>query len=1292
MEDDLSRVLNALPGLVWTALPDGQIDFLNQRWCEYTGLSVDEACGFGWHNAIHPDDLPQLLVGLQSILASGESGEMEARLRRSDGDYRRFHVSASPLRDAAGSVVKWYGVSTDIEDLRRAEEALRVRELSFRLIVDSIPAPVAVTTPTGEVEALNQPTLEFFGKTYEELKGWKSSDVVHPDDLQRTVAAQVEAHETGRAYNVESRHRRADGVYRWFNVLGLPLRDTEGRILRWFILQIDIDDRKRAEEALLFAKRNLNQIINTIPALAWSAGKDGSAEFFNQQYLDFVGLSTEEASGWGWTAALHPDDRDGLAATWAGIMTSEEPGEAEARMRGHDGEYRWFLFRASPIRNEKGNIVKWYGINTDIDDLKKAEAAQQSSERNLSLTINTIPTLIQVSRPDGSILSVNQAVLDYYGVTLQDMQKEDFRPRSYHPDDVQRLHEWRKEALKRPLQFEYEQRARGKDGKYRWFLVRYNPLLDERGRIERWYATAFDIEDRKRAEEALRSAERNLNQIINTIPTHIYVLNTEGSVQYVNQAVMDYTGLSLEDVKQEDYRDRIIHPEDFKRVRAGRAASLRRGAPFSTEQRVLGNDGQYRWFLVRYKPLLDEQGRIVRWYVAAFDIEDRKRAEALLAGEKRLLEMVAGGNTLTSILDALCQLVEETASGYICGILLLDSSGTSVELARAPSLPPSYNEAILGWPVNPDSGPCARAVSLKEQVIVTDVASDLQWDGYGWRPLALSYGLRACWSSPILSSENAVLGTFALYSREPGGPTPQLQNVIGQMTHLAAVAIERQRAVEQLEAEQELLDLAQKSARAMAFDWHIQQEVNVWSHEQEALYGLPPGSFDGTYQSWKKLVYAPDWPLLLKAIEHAQETGEVAVEFRVVWPDGSFHWLATNGQMFFDDRGKPFRMVGFTSDVTPRKLAEEDLRRSEAFLAEAQHLSSIGSFSWRLATDEITWSEQLYRIYELEVGPPVTLELIRTRVHPEDLTLYEKMVGQARNGSDDFEWQYRLMMPDRTIKYLHAVAHATRDQDGELEYIAAVQDVTERRLSEEALGRLRSELAHVARVATLGALTASIAHEVNQPLSGIITNASTCLRMLNTEPPNVDGARETTRRTIRDGNRASEVITRLRALFSKKDATTESVDLNEATREVIALSLSELQGSRIILRTELSDDLPPVTGDRVQLQQVILNLVRNASDAMSAVGDRPRDLLIRTERDDNADRVRLSVQDAGVGFEPQASDRMFQAFYTTKDDGMGIGLSVSRSIIESHHGQLWATSNDGLGATFSFSIPCGPLV
>jgi PAS domain S-box-containing protein len=381
--------------------------------------------------------------------------------------------------------------------------------------------------------------------------------------------------------------------------------------------------------------------------------------------------------------------------------------------------------------------------------------------------------------------------------------------------------------------------------------------------------------------------------------------------------------------------------------------------------------------------------------------------------------------------------------------------------------------------------------------------------------------------------------------------------------------------------------------------------------------------------------------------------------------------------------------VAFVLDLSEQKRAERALRRSEAFLAEGQRLSQTGSFSWRVATDDVTWSEQLHRIYGLEIGAPLTPELIRTRVHPEDTSLLERMMDQARGGRHDFEWQYRLLMSDHSIKYLHAVARAARDEDGQLEYIAAVQDVTARRLSEDALDKARAQLTHVARVTSLGVLTASIAHELNQPLSGIITNANTCLRMLGADPPDVDGARETARRTIRDGNRASEVIARLRTLFTKKASTTEPLDLNEATREVIALSASDLQRRRVILRQELADTLPPVNGDRVQLQQVILNLLLNAADAMSAVDDRPRDLVVSTTRDEG-DRVRVTVRDVGVGLNIENTDKLFDPFYTTKTGGMGIGLSVSRSIVERHRGRLWVERNDGPGATFTFSLPLEP--
>jgi PAS domain S-box-containing protein len=502
--------------------------------------------------------------------------------------------------------------------------------------------------------------------------------------------------------------------------------------------------------------------------------------------------------------------------------------------------------------------------------------------------------------------------------------------------------------------------------------------------------------------------------------------------------------------------------------------------------------------------------------------------------------------------------------------------------------------------------------------------------------------------------------------------------------------IERKRAEEALRANERDLNHIINTIPVLAW-CNLPDGSNEFLNQPWHDYtGLSPEEAHGW--GWQVTIHPDDLPKLLDKwweLLAAGEPGEIEARLRRF--DGVYRWFLFRVNPLRDESGSIVKWYGTNTDIDDRKRAEEELRRHEAFLAEGQRLSLTGSFSWRVGTDEITWSEQLYRIFEVEPAMRVTLELIGTRVHPEDIRLLNDMVERARGAASDFAYEHRLQMPDHSVKYVHLVAHATRDKEGRLEYIGAVQDVTQRRISEEALGKARSELAHVARVTSLSALTASIAHEVNQPLSGIITNASTCLRMLAADPPNVDGARETARRTLRDGNRASDVVSRLRALFSKKAATTDSVDLNEATREVVALSLSELQRSRVILQPELAEDLPPVTGDRVQLQQVVLNLLLNAADAMKGVDDRPRQLVIRTERHEG-DRVRLSVRDAGVGFEAQGMDKLFEPFYTTKSEGMGIGLSVSRSIVENHHGRLWAAPNDGPGATFSFSIPRAPEV
>jgi C4-dicarboxylate-specific signal transduction histidine kinase len=297
---------------------------------------------------------------------------------------------------------------------------------------------------------------------------------------------------------------------------------------------------------------------------------------------------------------------------------------------------------------------------------------------------------------------------------------------------------------------------------------------------------------------------------------------------------------------------------------------------------------------------------------------------------------------------------------------------------------------------------------------------------------------------------------------------------------------------------------------------------------------------------------------------------------------------------------------------------------------------------------------------------------------------FERVIAER----SDFELECRIVRPDGTIRHIHSLAHPVSNESGELtEYVGTIIDITERKQAEEELHKMHAELAHVTRLSTLGELATSIGHEVNQPLAAIATNASAGLRWLAGASPNLDEARKALDRIIRDGNRASDVITRIRMLGRKNSTAKNPMDINQAIEEVIVLARGQIRSSGVALRTELAGDLPPVLGDRVQLQQVLLNLIMNGIEAMSGIEDRPRELMISTQIDD-VEKVRVTVQDSGIGFDPQSIERIFEAFYTTKPEGMGIGLSISRSIIDAHGGRLWAARNDdGPGATFHFTLP-----
>ena len=416
-------------------------------------------------------------------------------------------------------------------------------------------------------------------------------------------------------------------------------------------------------------------------------------------------------------------------------------------------------------------------------------------------------------------------------------------------------------------------------------------------------------------------------------------------------------------------------------------------------------------------------------------------------------------------------------------------------------------------------------------------------------------------------------------------------------------------------------------------------------------------------------------------------------EHRIVLPDGTVKHIHAIGHPVLDESGQVIEYIGTSVDITERKRAEEALRRSEGYLVEAQRLTHTGAWATNAVPEPVYWSEELFRLYGLDPqqGFP-THEQAVERVHPEDRDRYVKAFHRVIYQKVDSDVEFRTVLPDGTIRYLYGLGHPILNTNGDVvEVVGTTVDITERKHAEEERTRLRqleADLAHTNRVSILGELTASIAHEVNQPLSGVVSNGSACLRWLAAETPNVEEARETARRIVRDGKRAAEIIARIRALTKRTAVQKEKLNLNETIREVLTLVGDEATRNGVMIRTCFADEVFPVLGDRVQLQQVMLNLVMNGIEAMSTVDDRPRQLKIASRNTDQ-DQVEVSVEDSGTGLDPDASTRIFDAFYTTKPAGMGMGLSISRSILQAHGGRLWATAKEAPGTVFHFTLPKG---
>lgn len=669
---------------------------------------------------------------------------------------------------------------------------------------------------------------------------------------------------------------------------------------------------------------------------------------------------------------------------------------------------------------------------------------------------------------------------------------------------------------------------------------------------------------RKEALKARRS-EREVRDVIETIPAVAWSAFPDGTNAYINKHWTDYTGLSAEQTAGSGWQT-TIHPDDIQRHLATWRESLVSGKPFEIEVRLRRSDGEYRWHYVHGLPLRDDRGEILKWYGISTDIEDRKRAEIALRAA-----------------------MEERA----------------------------------------------RLAAFREEV---GTALSRQED--------LKKILQRCADAMVRHLD----GAFArIWTLSNDGEVLELQASAGMYTHL--------------DGRHSRIPVGQLKIGLIAQERkpHLTNDVQN-----------DPRVTDKVWARREKMISFAGHPLVL--------------EDRVVGVMGMFSQKPLTESTL---EALTFA-AGNIAQGIERKRAEDALRRSKEYLAEAQRLSRSGSFALRPGEGPMGyWSEETFRIFGFnpQDGVPSRKAFLE-RIHEEDRPRVSDRVVQAHLVRADYTDEYRVVLPGGSVRYVHVSAHPVFSSTGELiEIIGTHVDVTDRKRAEQERERLRqleADLAHINRVTTMGELTASLAHEVNQPIAAAATNASTCLRWLAGETPNIKEAREAAQRIVKDATRAGEIISRIRQLFRKRTTDREVVNLTEVINEMVVLLRNEAARHGITMRTELAADLPGVMGDRIQLQQVLMNLMINGMDAMKGV-DGVRELTL-TSQHDSHNQLLVSVSDTGVGLPPN-KDEIFNAFFTTKPQGTGMGLAISRSIVESHGGRLWANSNSSRGATFYFSIP-----
>jgi PAS domain S-box-containing protein len=984
----LQGISNLFPGHAWTALPNGSIEYLSPSLCEYTGIK--EAHNYdSFRGAIHPDDLQANDRYWDALRSGNDPGELEFRLRRSDGICRWFLCRVKAIRNDSGQLLRWIGVSWDIHDRKTAESLLRTEEETYRRIVDSVPACVCVGGPTGELVYVNKVGVAALGRPMEELAGDRWMTYIHPDDVQAARQQWKACIAAREPVDIAVRMLQHDGVYRWQRLLAEPSHCQNGDVINWYLIGMEIEETIKAQQALTASEREARELLDRLPGrFATRTAED--FDFINRQILEETGTTLEGIQNLGFLSFIHPDDRDRVMESHLRSAQEKSAHDTTYRWADRDGNYRWRHSRSVPYFNDDGSVYKWYSVTIDIDDLYRSKEIIRERDVQLNWLTENVPSLLWRTDSHGRVEYVNKRTEEYTGLRLDDLIANGWL-HLVHPDDSASTIEAWQDSLDSGRPYDSVHRLRAADNTYRWFQCKGTPMRDANGDIVNWYGLSTDIHERQLAQEALRTEELNLRRLVDALPAMIWRATPQGDVDRWNRQMLTFMGESGEKFDKEMLLNRIPEAERI-RVRSRWRRAVQEGASYEDTYQVTGADGKLHWYLARGEPFRDESGQILHWYGVGTDIDDLKQTEAVLE---------------------------------------------------------------------------QREYQLRELI---DTIPAMLWCN-----------------------------------------DPQ-----GRLTYVN-----------------------RKTSEFLGLD--VSQLADV---------------------GYQKTFHPDDLDSLVQAWTHSIETGEPHCHVaRLRRKDGVYRWYQHTAEAMRDADGNIVQWYGLSLDIDEPKRAEDRLRQTQA------------------------------------------------------------------------------------------------------------------------------ELTRATQIATVAELSASIAHELNQPLTSVIANAQACKRWLAASPPNLSEARASVESVVRDARSADETMQSIRALFKQQSLQKRKRNVKDMVLESVRLLREDETRRTADIDFDLPDGLPPVFVDQIQIQQVLLNLITNGIEATENSGRTPKILITASPLDDRS--VLLEVIDNGSGI--VGGDSIFDAFVTTKSKGMGIGLAVSRSIIEAHEGRLTAANNEGYGATFGVVLPALPV-